>query len=163
MSRKTSGLGRPLGLDADRDAPGATPPSCALLGLHAPGGIVEANNHAPVEVKSGRPDMSKQSKIIEELQRALDTESIYTIVRSPKSADDVTGFARDEKVSAAIWIGRYVGKRGKRFGLHEVLPDASWDAEPTGYRFSELTAVTIEDHYMTAIAVIAGEPPAPSV
>ena len=187
--------------------------------------------------------MRKQSKIIEKLQRALETESIYRIVRSPNSADDVTGFvvglgakwvliartgdggysdglaalrirnvasltkdrsfetrfalkqpqrsaadlasidldstqrvvetmsdlsrlvciARDEKVNAAVWIGLYVGKHRKRFGLHEVNPDASWDAEPTGYRFSELTSVTIEDHYMTALAVIAGEPPAPSV
>lgn len=71
----------------------------------------------------------------------------------------LVGIERDRVLSDSIWIGEYVGKRGKWFGLHEVRPDATWHRKPLYYRLKTVTSIAVSSHYLTALAVVASDRP----
>ena len=63
------------------------------------------------------------------------------------------------RYAIAIWIGRYEGRRRKRFRLLLVNFDASWDDYPTTYHFKDVTTVAIDSRYHAALLSIAGRGP----
>jgi hypothetical protein len=67
---------------------------------------------------------------------------------------------REQVDPKVCWIGR-VGRvdRG-RVSLLEINPDASWDAQPTDYRVSEITRVNFGGDYENALHLVGGDPAA---
>jgi hypothetical protein len=64
-----------------------------------------------------------------------------------------------ERERSAMWIGEFRGVERKRVWLHEVRPRATWRKRPLAYKLGAITSVSIETHYLTALAAIAGRAP----
>ncbi|MET4783334.1 hypothetical protein [Glaciihabitans sp. UYNi722] len=90
----------------------------------------------------------------------IDLDRTDQVIETLSSLASMVAVERDRVRAGSIWIGEYVGKNGKWFGLLEVRPNASWHRKPLGYRLREVTSVSINSHYLTALAVIAPEAPA---
>jgi hypothetical protein len=89
----------------------------------------------------------------------IDLDRTSGLISSMSSLTALVAVERDLVRTGATWIGRYAGKNGKWFGLLEVGPDAAWGKKPVGYRIKDVTSVSIDSHYLTALASIAPEAP----
>ncbi|ARC56167.1 hypothetical protein AS850_03635 [Frondihabitans sp. 762G35] len=89
----------------------------------------------------------------------VDLEQTDQVIETMSSLASLVAIERDRVITDCLWIGEYVGKHGKWFGLLEVRPNASWHRKPFGYRLKEVTSVSINNHYLTALAAIAPEAP----
>lgn len=66
-----------------------------------------------------------------------------------------------EKVDPDVChIGRVVAIGHGKVSLLEINPDATWDAQPTDYRLSEITRVNFGGDYEGALHLVGGEPTA---
>lgn len=59
----------------------------------------------------------------------------------------------------SLWVGVPNELVGRWLYLSEVRPDGTWHERPFGYRFRTITVVTVDDHYLRGLALVAGEPP----
>lgn len=86
---------------------------------------------------------------------AIDLDRTEKVIATMSSLASLVAIERERVRTGCIWIGKYVGKRGKWFGLLEVRPNASWHRKPRGYRLGDVTTVSINSHYLIALAEIA--------
>ena len=64
-----------------------------------------------------------------------------------------------EKVDPGVcWIGQVLGVEGGRMLLLEITPAAKWRTEPTSFRLSEITRVSLGGDYEAALHLVGGEP-----
>lgn len=59
----------------------------------------------------------------------------------------------------SLWVGTPNELVGRWLYLSEVRPDGTWHERPLGYRFGTITVVTVDDHYLRGLALVAGKPP----
>lgn len=120
------------------------------------------------DVKSLRPDASFQSGFSKTQPEwppfppsssdALDLDSTRGMLLSLLHKNRLVGIERDLSVDA-IWIG-VPNELSKRWlYLWEVDSKGAWDEEPLGYKIRTITMVRFNDHYQTALASMAGDPP----
>lgn len=64
-----------------------------------------------------------------------------------------------ERERPAMWIGEIDEIDTDRLWLVEVRRKATWRKSSRGYKLRAITAVSIETHYLTALAAIAGRAP----
>jgi hypothetical protein len=88
----------------------------------------------------------------------IDLDRTSQMIETMSCLFTLVAVERDRREPGCMWIGRCVGTHGRWVGLLEVRPDASW-RKPNGYRTREVTSVSIDRHYLTALAVVAPEPP----
>lgn len=89
----------------------------------------------------------------------IDLDRTGQVIGTMSSLSSLIAVEGDRREPGCLWIGRCVGTHGRWVGLLEVRPDASWRRKPNGYRTREVTSVSIDRHYLTALAVVAPEPP----
>ena len=121
------------------------------------------------DVKSVRPDRSFQSEFAKtrpEWPPALppvstepDLDSAKRMLRSLLVTGHLVGIERDRRLDG-MWIGVPGGLTKKFLYLWEATPQATWDKGALGYKLKTITTVIFGDHYQTALAAMAGEPPA---
>ncbi len=90
----------------------------------------------------------------------IDLDRTDRVIETMSSLTPLVAIERDRVITDSMWVGRYVGKHGKWFELLEVRPNASWHRKPLKYQLREVTSVSIGNHYLTALTVIAPEAPA---
>lgn len=92
---------------------------------------------------------------------ALDLDSTRGMLRSLLHENRLVGIERDLSVDA-IWIG-VPNQLSKRWlYLWEVDSKGVWHEEPLGYKIRTITTVIFNDHYQSALALMAGDPPPPA-
>jgi hypothetical protein len=123
------------------------------------------------DIKSLRPDRSFQSdfaKTRSEWPPAppsastdldLDLDTTKGMLRSLLAPGHMIGIERNLRVDG-IWIGVPYDMTKKFLYLWEVTPQATWNEAPLGYRLKTITTVIFDDRYQTALAAMAGSPPA---
>lgn len=90
----------------------------------------------------------------------VDLDSTVGVLRSLATFAPLVGIEKANERDA-LWIGVPVKVGPKWTWLHEVRPDATWQHKPLGYKTRQITNVQVGDHYMTALAAMAGERPSP--
>jgi hypothetical protein len=88
----------------------------------------------------------------------VDLDSTTGLLRTLAATAPLIGIEKEHE-REAIWIGTLVDVRRGGVGLREVRPDASWHRRPLWYERRAVTKVSVRTHYLTGLAVIAGEPP----
>lgn len=119
------------------------------------------------DVKKVTPDRSFQSTFSRSqpewstiVQPDFESDTTRQILRSMSARSPLIAIEKENERSRAMWIGEFRGGGGKWLGLHEVLTDAKWKKYVTAHKHREVTAISIESHYLTALAVVAGRAPA---
>lgn len=92
----------------------------------------------------------------------VDLDSAVGVVRSLAAYSPLVGIEKNNERSG-LWIGTLHKAGAKWVWLHQVASDGHWYDEPLGYRTKRITNVQVANHYMTALAEIAGDqPPVPT-
>ncbi|MBC7590068.1 MAG: hypothetical protein H7226_03355 [Salinibacterium sp.] len=81
------------------------------------------------------------------------------VIETMAALSKLVAVEQERKVTSAKWIGTFAGREGKWFWLWEVRPDATWHPRPLAYRLKNVTTVSIDDHYLTALSLVAGKQP----
>jgi hypothetical protein len=102
---------------------------------------------------------SKQSQPEPAVLARIDLDRTSEVIASMSSLAVLVAVERSRVRAHAIWIGKYAGENGKWFGLLHIGTDATWDKKPIGYRIKDVTSVSIDSHYLTALASIAPKAP----
>ena len=92
------------------------------------------------------------------LRREVKITSIDELLWSASLAFPLVTIHREQVDPHVCHIGRVVGIGQDKVSLLEIGPDASWDAEPTTYRLSEITRVSFGGDYEGALHLVGGEP-----
>ncbi|MDN3496941.1 hypothetical protein QL996_13445 [Planococcus sp. APC 4015] len=88
----------------------------------------------------------------------LDLDTTSGMLASLLHPGELFGIERNKKYDA-IWIGVPDELTRRWLYMWEVSPDASWHAQPSGYRLRTITMVRTNDHYQRGLTAIAGAPP----
>jgi hypothetical protein len=102
--------------------------------------------------------LSQPQRDVEALA-SINLESAETILATMWKLNEIVSIEREKVAPGKMAIGRYEGKHRKHFGLWLIFPDGSWDTGTTAYRFKQVTNVSIDNHYLTALASVAGQGP----
>jgi hypothetical protein len=89
----------------------------------------------------------------------INVQDIEKILLSAGRAFPLVTIHREKVDPRVCWIGRIFGVQKKVVSILEINPHASWDAEPTLYRLSEITRVNFGGDYENALYMVGGEPP----
>lgn len=121
------------------------------------------------DIKNVRPDRSFQSDFaktrpewppaLPSARGRLDLDTNRGMLRSLLAPNHIAGIERNLRVDAT-WIGVPYDMTKKFLYLWEVTPQATWNEAPFGYRLKTITTVIFDDRYQTALAAMAGDPPA---
>jgi len=90
---------------------------------------------------------------------AFELTDVKSLIASAGELSPIVAVELEKVAPGALWIGRYEGRRRKRFRLLLVNFDASWDNHPTTYHFKDVTTVAIDSRYHVALLSIAGKGP----
>ena len=85
--------------------------------------------------------------------------SIEDILLSVGRLFPLVAIHRERVESGVCHIGHVKHVEQGRVSLLEINPDASWDAEPTEYRVSEITRVNFGGDYENALHLVGGNAP----
>ncbi|MFJ8894232.1 hypothetical protein ACIRCZ_06580 [Leifsonia sp. NPDC102414] len=92
------------------------------------------------------------------LDQDFPADSTAEVLRAFSARSSLIGIEK-ERERSAMWIGEVDGIASKRVWLTEVRRDATWHAQPLGYRLRAITAVSIGTRYLRALAEVAGPAP----
>jgi len=95
------------------------------------------------------------------LDPEFDLSSIEDVLQSMASRSPLIAIEK-ERERPAMWIGEIDDIDNDRLWLMEVRRKATWRKNSRGYKLRAITAVSIETHYLTALAAIAGRAPVSS-
>jgi hypothetical protein len=89
------------------------------------------------------------------LDQEFDLDSTAGVLRSLASLSPLIAVEK-ERERPAMWIGEIEEIDAECVWLLEVRRKATWHKRSRGYRLRAITAVSIETHYLTALAAVAG-------
>lgn len=98
--------------------------------------------------------------VLEDLS-GLDFDSTAGALRSMARLGSVLTIHPERRWPGTCHLGELgaVDAERKRFALWELTPRATWDAEPTTWRFRDVTLIEARDPYAETIAALAGPRP----
>ncbi|NII10707.1 hypothetical protein [Oleiagrimonas sp. C23AA] len=95
-----------------------------------------------------------------QLPKDFPLEDISQVVRAAATRAPVIGIHVDSEDEAEVcYIGRLIDTEDDGFNLQEISPDAEWLREPSFFAWDEVSTVSIDDPYATALAAVAGPVP----
>lgn len=93
--------------------------------------------------------------------RGFPLDGIQDVVQAASQQAPVIGVHVDsEEESEVCYIGRLVSVDDDGFHMQEITPDAEWLREPSFFGWDEVSTVSMEDGYATALLAVAGTAPA---
>lgn len=115
-----------------------------------------------VKVTRNRTVASKFSRLQPEwpavLEARFDLDTTRAVLQSFSCRAPLIGLEK-ERERRGLWIGEIQDIQPKWVWMNEVRPDATWRKRPLGYKLGAITALSIETHYLKALASIAGRAP----
>lgn len=89
----------------------------------------------------------------------VDLDNTAGLVASLGAAWPLIGIEQERRFKSAMqWIGTVDEVADGWLWLREARPDATWSAEPLGYKLGRITKVEVGDRYKLALAATAGAP-----
>ena len=85
--------------------------------------------------------------------------SIGALLTSAGRAFPLVAVYRERRDPEGCQIGEVRGVGRTHLDLHEIGPDAKWDATPTAYRLNEITRVAFGGDYEDALVLVGGKAP----
>ena len=93
--------------------------------------------------------------------RGFPLDNIREVIQAAAVQAPVIGVHVDsEDESEVCYIGRLISVEEDGFNMQEISPDAEWLREASFFSWDEVSTVSIEDGYATALLAVAGAPPA---
>lgn len=87
-------------------------------------------------------------------------DDIHEVVQAAGVHSPVIGVHVDSEDEAEVcYIGRLLSVEDDGFNLQEITPDAEWLREPSFFAWDEVSTISLEDGYATALLAVAGEAP----
>lgn len=99
--------------------------------------------------------------LLPRIPRGFPLDNIHEVVSAAAQQAPVIGVHVDsEEESEVCYIGRLVSVDDDGFHMQEITPDAEWLHEPSFFGWDEVSTVSMEDGYATALLAVAGPVPA---
>jgi len=89
----------------------------------------------------------------------VNLDTMTALLRSANAHFPLVTLHEEETNPGVCWIGRVVDADRHSVSLHQISPDAKWDATPTEHRLSDITRVDFGADYEAALAAVGGAPP----
>lgn len=87
-------------------------------------------------------------------------DEITQVVEAAGRQAPVMGVHVDsEDESEVCYIGRLINVEDDGFNLQEISPDAEWLREPSFFAWDEVSTLSIDDPYASALLAVAGDAP----